>query len=102
MTTENSNKVPGVNLETRLKCPKGTNMAKRTKTIGALLGFASHADRKQYMKLLAKTQHEADVQAKSMKRPSSGGGGFTGGQPKDAPPPGTRTLRAGEVSVAAD
>ena len=100
MTTENSSKVPGVNLETRLKCPKGTNMAKRTKTIGALLGFASHADRKQYMKLLAKTQHEADVQSKSNKRPS--GGGFTGGQPKDAPPPGTRTLRAGEASVAAD
>jgi len=76
-------------------------MAKRTKTIGALLGFASHADRKQYMKLVAKTQHESDVQAKSNKR-VGGGGGFTGGQPKDAPPPGTRTLRAGESSVAAD
>jgi hypothetical protein len=98
MTTENSNKVPGVNLETRLKCPKGTKMSKRTKTIGALIGFASSTDRKQYMKLVAKTQHEADIQWKSNKK--VGGGGFSGGQPIGTVPGAARTLRPGEASTA--
>jgi hypothetical protein len=91
-------KVPGVNLEVRLKCAKGTKMSKRTKTIGALIGFASHADRKQYMKLVAKTQHEADATAKSAKR--GGGGGFSGGQPTGTVPGAARTLRPGEASTA--
>jgi hypothetical protein len=95
-----TDKIPGVNLEVRLKCAKGTKMSKRTKTIGALIGFASHADQKQYMKLLAKTQHEADVQSKSNKRIGGGGGGFTGGQPRDVVPGAARTLRPGEASTA--
>ncbi len=91
-------KVPGVNLEVRMKCAKGTKMSKRLKTIGALVGFASQADRKQYMKLVAKTNHEADIQWKSNKK--IGGGGFSGGQPTGTVPGAARTLRPGEASTA--
>jgi len=82
-----SEKTPGVNLEVRLKCAKGTKMSKHVKTLGALLPFASHADRKQYRKLLAKTQHEADAQSKTNRRGSS-------------VPGESRALRPGEASTA--
>ena len=88
-------KVPGVNLEVRLKCSKGTKMAKSVKTIGSLLSFGSHADRKQYMRLLAKVQHDSATQAKFAKVDR-------GGNPnKGVPAPGAaRNLRPGEASTA--
>lgn len=88
-------KVPGVNLEVRLKCPKGMKTSKAVKTLAALIGFKTNADRKQYMKLVAKTQHEAAFQAKYAKVDR-------GGNPnKGVPPPGAaRNLRPGEASTA--
>ena len=73
-------KVPGVNLEVRLKCSKGTKMAKSVKTIGSLL---------------AKVQHDSATQAKFAKVDR-------GGNPnKGVPAPGAaRNLRPGEASTA--
>jgi hypothetical protein len=88
-------KVPGVNLEVRLKCSKGTKMTKAVKTLAAILPFATKADRKQYAKLVAKTQHDAAFQAKYAKVDR-------GGNPnKGVPAPGAaRNLRPGEASTA--